>query len=148
LLLRTDGPALKLERLDARGDPVGDPVNIGPIALAMDLSPGWQRLRLTAPGRLPEEQQVLVEEGAEHTYTLALAEPPALDVPDVYEFVFLSAGNRADILVLSPSLRLVDGTTGQERWRDPKLWWARFPPRGVFVDNRPDPERSLGEVPD
>jgi tRNA A-37 threonylcarbamoyl transferase component Bud32 len=147
LLLRTDGPPLKLELLDARGNPVGNPVNIGPIALAMDLSPGWQRLRLTVPGRLPEEQQVLVEEGPERTYTLALAEPPSLDVLDVNEFVFLSAGNRADILVLSPSLRLVDGKTGQERWRDPKLWRAKFPRTDVFEDNRPDPERSLGEVP-
>src|SRR5262249_18281833 len=49
-----------------------------------------------------------------------------------------------------PSLRLVDGKTGRERWRDPKLWWAGFPrlnPAGVFEDRRPDSERSLGEIP-
>jgi tRNA A-37 threonylcarbamoyl transferase component Bud32/outer membrane protein assembly factor BamB len=145
--LRTDGPALKLERLDGRGEPVGEPINVGPIALAAALTPGWHRLRLTAPGRLPEEQQLLVEEGHERSYTLALAESPPLDVPDVNEFVFLSTGNRADVLVLSPSLRLVDGTTGRERWRDPKLWWAKFARRDVFEDNRSGPERSLGEVP-
>jgi hypothetical protein len=146
LLLRTDGPPLKLERLDARGNPVGNPVNIGPIALAMNLSPGWHRLRLTTLGRLPEEQQVLVEEGPERGYTLALAEPPPLDVPDVDKFVFLSAGNRADALVLSPSLRLVDGKTGQERWRGPKLWRAYFPRHDIFEDRRSHQGRSLGEV--
>jgi hypothetical protein len=135
LLLRTDGPTLKLERLDESGQPVGAPVNVGPIALAVDMPAGWQRLRLTATGRLPEEQQVLIEDGAERAFTLALAEPLPLNLPDVRDFYFLSSGGYNDLLLNGDAPRLlVDGKTGRELWRNPNGWErVQWPPGGTIL---------------
>src|SRR6516164_997384 len=114
---KTPGPAGRAEVFDAEGRLLLPPFTVpreDPIALPC----GWYRLRVTVPGQLSEDYQLLVEEGRHRTITVGcndrqLLEPrPAAGVAvgdfGMVEVVGTAAGG---VLV-----RRLDGSRGKVRW--------------------------------
>jgi tRNA A-37 threonylcarbamoyl transferase component Bud32 len=112
------GEQVRIEVLD------GDERILGPTPLPLEkplsLQPGWDDVRVSAPARLSETYQVLVEPGVERRYPLGLSEPPLgppLDVSHGFEVVESGPSGAQLIVLTEKSLQRVDPSTGKVAWQ-------------------------------
>jgi hypothetical protein len=69
--LQFEGGTARAELFGADGKPAVPPFTL-PMLAPLELPRGWYRLRITRPGLLSEEYELLIEEGRQRTFTVGM----------------------------------------------------------------------------
>jgi outer membrane protein assembly factor BamB/tRNA A-37 threonylcarbamoyl transferase component Bud32 len=115
--IATDGGAFRAEVLDENGEAVVPSFTV-PNDQPMSLPSGAYRLRLSAPGRLSQTYQLLVEQGRRRELKVDLNDWQLWNPIEVSKgFEVADLDGRPDvILVTEKGMRRVDGRTGKDVW--------------------------------
>jgi serine/threonine protein kinase len=151
--LKTDGPSLVADVLEADEDRPIMPSFTVPTAEPFDLPEGSYRLRLSGPGRATETTQLLVDRGRQLDYQVGLKQQLLWDP------VRLGAADTARVVNLKPSgwfhvirsdnwrsLSLLNGYDGKPSW----TWGATgdLAGRSLQYNRDQDPPALVQPVPD
>lgn len=115
LTFKTQGGTLEVTIFDEQDLQVR-PTFTAPNPTAEPLAAGSYRVRLSAPARVSETAQLLVEAGGKHEFTVGLDERVLweLNVPATTRVDLLESAGRGDVVLLEPTqqgfrLRRIDG---------------------------------------
>jgi hypothetical protein len=118
ILTSADGLAMEAEVFGPDGAPALEPFTI-PTRQPVALPAGTYRVRVSAPWRLSETYEMVVERGVQRKVAVDLNERrlwEPLAVPRGCEVIDLGGRGAAVVLVSDRGLRLVDGKTGKDLW--------------------------------
>ncbi len=153
--LKTDGPNLVAEVLEAGQDRPVVPSFTVPTTEPVTLPAGSYRLRLSTPGQAAETTQLLVERGQQRDYTVGLKQQLLWDP------ISLGGGETARVVKLKPSgwqvirsqgentLSLLNGASAQSVWQLSSTGWTPPSPAAIaaWLSERKDAAKSAGRPP-